>query len=256
MTDIDAALTATALTKSYRTEAGTVDAVAAVDLTVATGEFVAVMGPSGCGKSTLLHLLAGIARPTSGQVTVAGRDLATLTDNELAGVRRHHVGVVFQAFNLVQVLTVAENVALPAVIAGIDRATHHDRVHELLTAVGLATHADKRPGQLSGGEQQRVAIARALVLQPDVLLADEPTGNVDTATSLDILGLFRRVHGAGQTVFLVTHDAKIAGAAQRILHMRDGRIDREQRLGDPGPAARPVVDFDDDNWRGLSPRGD
>lgn len=243
---IHAALAATALTKSYRAEAGAVDAVAAVDLTVKSGEFVAVMGPSGCGKSTLLHLLAGIARPTSGHVAVAGRDLATLNDRELADIRRHHVGVVFQAFNLVPVLTVAENVGLPAVIAGRERAEYRERVGELLAAVGLEGHAHKRPAQLSGGEQQRVAIARALVLRPDVLLADEPTGNLDTATSLEILGLLRRVHAGGQTVFLVTHDAKIAGAAQRILYMRDGCIAREQHLARRGPVAASVLDFEDD----------
>ncbi len=238
------ALSASALTKSYGGDIE-VKALRGIDLQVAGGEFVAVVGPSGCGKSTLLHVLAGLARPTSGTVTVAGKDLADLKDKQLAEVRRHDVGVVFQAFNLVPVLGVADNVALPATIAGLSRRATAERVEELLEIVGLTNRADKLPSQLSGGEQQRVAIARALVLQPTVLLADEPTGNLDTATGADILRLFRRLHHDGQTVVVVTHDARVAGATRRILFMRDGLIVREQALTELDDVPYHLLDLDD-----------
>ena len=243
MTPVPPVLSVSDLMKSYD---GDVEVHALRGVDIAAGEFVAVVGPSGCGKSTLLHVLAGLARPTSGTATVSGKDLARLSDSELADVRRYDVGVVFQAFNLVPVLSVSDNVALPGVIAGRPRRATADRVAGLLDVVGLSAHARKLPGQLSGGEQQRVAIARALVLEPAVLLADEPTGNLDSATGMEILRLFRQLHRDGQTIVVVTHDSRVAGAARRILFMRDGLIVREQPIAERSTDTPfPVVDLDD-----------
>ena len=243
------------LVKTYDDEGTTVAAVGGVDVSVEHGEFVAVMGPSGCGKSTLLHLLGGLARPTAGEVLVDGVDLAGMSDAELAEVRRTRVGFVFQAFNLVPVLTAAENVALPALIAGRDRRAAMERCTELLATVGLGERRDRRPGQLSGGEQQRVAIARALMMEPAVVLADEPTGNLDSRSGREIVRLLLDLNAGGQTVVLVTHDVKVAGVAGRLLLMRDGEV---REAGDPAgkagdddlasPLARLVELDDDTGW--------
>ena len=225
------------LGKTYRSDGTEVHALRGVELDVPRGEFVAVLGPSGCGKSTLLNLIGGLARPTAGSVAVNGRDLAILDDKSLADHRRHDVGFVFQLFNLVPVLSVEENVALPAVIAGVPESTYRPRVDELIDAVGLSERKTRLPSQLSGGEQQRSAVARALILEPSVLLADEPTGNLDSSTGGEVMALFKRFHDAGQTIVLVTHDAKVAGLADRVIFMRDGRLVREARLGEPSERA-------------------
>ena len=220
----DIAIEAKGVRKSYDGDDVRVDAVRGVDVTIKAGEFVAIVGPSGSGKSTLLHLLGGLATPSEGQIFVGDRDLATLSDDDLAAVRRDHIGFVFQAFNLIEVLTVEENLQVPATLAGVDRGAALARIEELLDLVGLAPQRAKRPNQLSGGERQRVAIARALVLRPAVVLADEPTGNLDSATSRQIIELLHELHRAGETVVLVTHDIKIAARAERLLVMRDGEL--------------------------------
>jgi putative ABC transport system ATP-binding protein len=220
----DIAIEAQGLRKSYDDDGVRVDAVRGVDLTIKAGEFVAIVGPSGSGKSTLLHLLGGLASPSEGQVLIGDRDLAVLADDELAAVRRDHIGFVFQAFNLIDVLTVEENLLVPATLAGLDHRRVAARIDELLDRVRLTPLRAKRPSQLSGGERQRVAIARALVLRPQVILADEPTGNLDSATSRQIIDLLHELHRAGETVVLVTHDIKIAASAERLLVMRDGEL--------------------------------
>jgi len=243
------ALEAERLGKTYTPDGQDVVAVREVDVKVERGDLVAIMGPSGCGKSTLLHLLGGLARPTTGRALVDGVDLAGMTDRELAEVRRTKVGFVFQAFNLVPVLSAEENVALPALIAGRPRSWAAGRAAELLEAVGLHGRNAQRPSQLSGGEQQRVAIARALVMDPSVLLADEPTGNLDSRSGRDIVHLLLGLHQRGQTIVLVTHDVKVAGVAERLLVMRDGQL--EERLRSAAPSGGPsdtierLVDIDD-----------
>jgi putative ABC transport system ATP-binding protein len=225
------ALSARRLHKTYTADGVATDAVRGIDLDVAAGELVAVMGPSGCGKSTLLHLLGGLARPTSGEVTVQGQSLADLDDDDLASFRGATIGFVFQAHNLLPSLTVAENVALPATLLRRTARRATTRVDELLDALGLADVADRRVHRLSGGEQQRVAVARALVMEPAVLLADEPTGALDSTTTFEVLRLLRQVHRDGQTIVLVTHDPKVAGIADRILRLRDGQLVEEHRPG-------------------------
>jgi putative ABC transport system ATP-binding protein len=222
-------------------EGGTrVEALRGVDLAVRRGEFVAVMGPSGSGKSTLLHLIAGLDEPTAGAVLVGGQDLATLSDDQRTLLRRKALGFVFQAFNLLDVLTAEENVALPLVIDGAGERAAQQRAADVLRWVGLEARAGHRPAQLSGGEQQRVAIARALVTRPLVLLADEPTGNLDSAAGEQVAGLLRRaVDEQGQTVLLVTHDARHAARADRLLRLRDGRVVEEQKL----ERARPLSEL-------------
>ena len=232
-----AAIQTKQLRKVYASNGAEVNAVNGVDLEVAAGEFIAVLGPSGCGKSTLLNLLGGLARPTSGTVFVDGDDLSTLSDDELSDLRRHKVGFVFQLFNLVPIVSVEDNLALPALIAGFDRKRVERRVNELLGAVDLGGERKRLPSQLSGGQQQRVAIARSLMMQPTVLLADEPTGNLDSQTGGDVMSLFKSFHERGQTIVLVTHDAKVATLADRILFMRDGRIVRETSLDEDDPVA-------------------
>jgi putative ABC transport system ATP-binding protein len=225
------------LVKEYRTSAAVSRALDGVSLTVAKGRFLSIMGPSGSGKSTLLHLLGGLDLPTEGQVVLGGRVLSALSDDELTLCRRHHVGFVFQFFNLVPVLTASENVALPAVIDG--RRDHTNRVDELLDLVGLTPDRDKLPSQLSGGQQQRVAIARALLNEPEVLLADEPTGNLDTRTGADVLAILDRVRRElGQTVVMVTHDPRAAATGDEVVALRDGRTVGDLRL-DSGRALTP-----------------
>ena len=203
-----------------------VDALRDVSLDVRPGELVAVMGPSGSGKSTLMHILAGLDQPTSGTVEIAGRNVTRMSDNELTKLRREHIGFVFQFFNLLPMLTAEENITLPLRIAGkkVDAAW----LATVLQQVGLSDRSSHRPSELSGGQQQRVAIARALLSKPTVLFADEPTGNLDSATSGEILEVLRRaVEEYGQTTIMVTHDAKAAAIADRILFLADGLIVRE-----------------------------
>jgi putative ABC transport system ATP-binding protein len=196
-------------------------------LHIPKGDFVAVMGPSGSGKSTLMHILAGLDRPSSGSVAIDDVELSTLKDTELTKLRRRHIGFVFQFFNLLPMLTAEENVTLPVSIAG--RKADEDWIEELLEATGLTERRTHRPAELSGGQQQRVAVARALVTRPTVLFADEPTGNLDSQTSLEILGLLRdAVDTYGQTTVMVTHDARAATIADRILFLADGEIVRER----------------------------
>ena len=223
-------LRARELRKLYGKDEGLVRAVDGVDLDVAAGETVAVMGPSGCGKSTLLQLLGGLDRPTAGEVQLAGRRLDRMSEKALARLRRDAVGFVFQAFHLMDELTAVENVELPALLAGASPGMARRRAAELLEQTGLADRAGHLPAALSGGQRQRVAIARALVNEPLVVLADEPTGNLDSEATLDVLRLFDRLHQAGQTLVIVTHDSRIAATAGRLISMRDGAFVDETRL--------------------------
>jgi putative ABC transport system ATP-binding protein len=224
------------LRKSYESELAPVRALRGVDMTVQPGEFVAMMGPSGCGKSTLLNLVAGLDTPTDGEILVAGESLSGKDEDQLARMRRRHIGMVFQFFNLLEGMSALENVTLPAVIAGTARKQAETRARDLLDLLGLADKASSAPGVLSGGQRQRLAIARALANQPTLLLADEPTGALDSAGGEEVLELFRRLHSGGQTILLVTHDQPVAAAASRIVHMRDGRI-ADGSAPDPAHAA-------------------
>jgi ABC-type lipoprotein export system ATPase subunit len=210
------------LRKDYGRSASLVHAVDGVDLTVAPGETVAIMGPSGCGKSTLLYLLGGLDRPTAGDIWLDGQDITRMSERTLARLRREAVGFVFQAFHLMDELTAVENVELPALLAGRSPRTARKRAEELLERVGLANRARFLPTALSGGQRQRVAVARALVADPLVVLADEPTGNLDSASTRDVLQLFDQLHRAGQTLVIVTHDVQVAATADRMISMSDG----------------------------------
>jgi putative ABC transport system ATP-binding protein len=221
-----AVIVAREVTRRYGEGETAVDALRGVSLDVAPARATAVMGPSGSGKSTLMHILAGLDKPTSGTVTLAGREITALGDEELTKLRREHIGFVFQFFNLLPMLTARENILLPLAIAG--EKPDEDWLAQLVRDVGLADRLGHRPSELSGGQQQRVAIARALVARPTVLFADEPTGNLDSATGHEILELLRRaVEEYGQTVVMVTHDARAAAMAHRVLFLADGRIVRE-----------------------------
>lgn len=209
--------------RTFEAETAPVRALRGADLRVEQGEFVAVMGPSGCGKSTLLNLVAGLDIPDEGEVLIAGESLAGLGENELAVMRRTRIGIVFQFFNLLEGMTALENVTMPALIAGTKRKPAESRARDLLDLLGLADKARELPGVLSGGQRQRLAIARALANEPTVVLADEPTGALDSEGGQEILELFSRLHTGGQTILMVTHDQPIAAAAQRIVHMKDGR---------------------------------
>jgi putative ABC transport system ATP-binding protein len=222
------ALRVSALRKTFAAtddEQVPVRALRGVDLAVARGEFVAVMGPSGCGKSTLLNLVAGLETPTDGSILIDGDPIEGLSDDELAVMRRRHIGIVFQFFNLLEGMSVLENVSLPMVVAGRSRKQAESRALDLLDLLGIADKARKSPGVLSGGQRQRLSIARALGNDPTLLLADEPTGSLDSAGGAEVLSLFRRLHDGGQTIVLVTHDDEVAASADRIVRMRDGRID-------------------------------
>ncbi|WP_204072310.1 ABC transporter ATP-binding protein [Planotetraspora phitsanulokensis] len=223
-------LRARGLRKDYGKGEGLVRAVDGVDLDVRAGETVAVTGPSGCGKSTLLHLLGGLDRPSGGEVSLNGRRIDDIGERALARMRRTDVGFVFQAFHLMEELTAVENVELSALLAGRSPRAARRRAEELLEQVGLADRAGFLPSALSGGQRQRVAVARALSNEPSVVLADEPTGNLDSAATLDVLNLFENLHTSGQTLVVVTHDARIAATADRMLSMRDGVLVDETRL--------------------------
>jgi len=203
-----------------------VDALRGVSVEVPKGRLTAVMGPSGSGKSTLMHILAGLDKPTSGSVTVAGTEITTMKDSELTKLRREHIGFVFQFFNLLPMLTAEENIRLPLSIAG--EKPDKEQFAQLIDSVGLGDRLSHRPAELSGGQQQRVAIARALVSQPEVVFADEPTGNLDSKTGAEILELLRHsVEEMGQTIVMVTHEARAAAIADRVLYLADGQIVRE-----------------------------
>jgi putative ABC transport system ATP-binding protein len=233
------------LTKIFGTGEAQVEALRGIDLRVAAGEFVAVMGPSGSGKSTLLHLIGGLDAPTRGSIRVGGDDLGALNDNQLTLLRRRRIGFIFQAFNLLDVLSAEENVALPLLIDGMTEAAAHREAVAALELVGLAQRRHHLPGRLSGGEQQRLAIARALVPRPLLLLADEPTGNLDSANSDQVMGLLRRlVDERQQTILMVTHAARHAAVADRLVRLRDGRIVEEQSLVDSRPAEKVLEDLE------------
>ncbi len=218
-------ISAVNLTKVYGSGDTAVRALDNVSLQVEPGEFVAVMGPSGCGKSTLLHLLGGLDRPTSGTVTIDGHSLSDLSDARLTELRRHKIGFIFQFFNLIPVLNAVENAALPVTLDGVRQAEAKERATKWLTRFGLGDRLDHRPDQLSGGQQQRVAVARALVADPALILADEPTGNLDTRSSEEIAALLRQVANEwGRSVVVVTHDPRIAAHADRIVFLKDGAI--------------------------------
>jgi putative ABC transport system ATP-binding protein len=218
------AVEAVDLERTYASGRATVAALAGVTLGIRRGEFVAVMGPSGSGKSTLLNVVAGLERPTAGTVRVDGEDLAKLDEEALARHRSKRVGMVFQAFNLLPRFRVVENVALPLAFSGVPTAERLQRARAMLDRLGMSARADHRSNELSGGELQRAAIARALIGDPAILLADEPTGNLDSANGAALIALFEELHAQGQTVLLVTHDAQIASHAERTIQMRDGRV--------------------------------
>ena len=225
-----------ALAKTYDTGGTPVAALDGVDLTVRRGELVAVMGPSGCGKSTLLNLVAGLDRPSAGEVWFDGRRIDQLGETALAKLRRRRVGFVFQFFNLLPTLSAEANVELPLLLTGTHRRAARRQARGLLTDLGIGDKVRSAPSRLSGGQQQRVALARALANQPDLVVGDEPTGSLDSAAAREVLGLLREAHGRGQTLLLATHDARVAAAADRVVSLRDGRVFDDRSLG----AARPV----------------
>ena len=238
--ETEPALRAVDLIKTYSSGPQARQALAGVSLTVTRGQFLSVMGPSGSGKSTLLHMLAGLDRPDSGEVYVAGQRLDTMTEKDRATMRRREIGVVFQSYNLVPVLTVAENVGLPLQIDGQSGRRVGHRVDELLERCGISDRAGQLPSELSGGEQQRCAIARALVADPSLVLADEPTGNLDSATGAEVLKVLVEAQRAlGHTVVLVTHDPKVAATGDAVLNLRDGQVAGRLDLR-AGRARRPV----------------
>jgi len=237
--DHDYAVRVENLSKTFGEGATEVRALREVSLEVPRGQQLAIMGPSGSGKSTLLHILGALDAPTSGSIDVAGQHFEGLDDAGLTRLRREHIGFVFQFFNLLPSLTAAENVLLPALIARRHESALRDRVQQLLASVGLTERADHLPSELSGGQQQRVSIARALLLEPDLVLADEPTGNLDRRSSREILGLLRALADDGHTIVMVTHDPTAAAVADRVLFLRDGSVAVEV----PGGSATRVLDF-------------
>jgi putative ABC transport system ATP-binding protein len=220
----DAAIVATDVRRTYELDGVTVPALRGVSLTVAADDYLAIVGASGSGKSTLMHLLGGLDRPTGGRLVIGGRDVATLSASEMARLRNETIGFVFQSFHLLARTTAQDNVALPLIYRGAGRKERRARAAEMLRRVGLEHRLGHRPSQMSGGEQQRVAIARALVTGPSVLLADEPTGNLDSATGQSVLALLESLNGDGVAVVLVTHDRDVAARARRRIVMRDGLI--------------------------------
>jgi len=222
-----------AIRKAYLRPDGSVlvEALRGVDLTIDRGSYVAIMGSSGSGKSTLMNILGCLDRPTSGRYRLDGEEVATLEDEALSRIRGRRIGFVFQAFNLIPELTVAENVEVPLFYQGMPRQRRRDRAVEMLDRVGLGDRTSHRPGQLSGGQQQRVAVARALVTDPAILMADEPTGNLDTTTGFAILDLIDELHASGLTIIMVTHDERIAERCQRVVRLRDGLMERDEPGG-------------------------
>jgi putative ABC transport system ATP-binding protein len=240
---VTAIIEAKQLGRVYAGTGAPVTALDGVSLAVQPGEFVAIMGPSGCGKSTLLHLLGGLDHPTAGEVWFEGERVDGLSETAWAVRRRRGIGIVFQFFNLIGNLSAADNVELPALIAGASAAEARRERERLMAELGISERARAMPAVLSGGEQQRVAIARALINDPRVLLADEPTGNLDTESARDVLALLRGLHERGQTIILVTHDPRVAAQADRVLRMRDGRIAAESQLEDREDRRRIVAEL-------------
>ena len=219
------------ISKTYATGSMEVQALRGVDLTIDQGEFVAIVGPSGSGKSTLMHILGCLDTPTDGTFLMAGDDVASLDEDRLAEVRNRHIGFVFQQFNLLPYLSAWRNVELPLVYTGTERHERRERALAALAQVGLADRADHKPGELSGGQQQRVAIARALVTEPALILADEPTGNLDSVSTADVLGLLDDLHHQGRTIVLITHEHDVAERAERIVQIYDGQVRTEEVTG-------------------------
>jgi putative ABC transport system ATP-binding protein len=230
------------LAKTYRTDGVPVEAVRGVDIELGIGEFVAVMGPSGSGKSTLLHVLAGLEPATSGEIWLRGERVDGLSTAGWAILRRRHIGFVFQFFNLLSNMTVADNVELPALLAGAGARQARNRREELLAELGLTDKATAAPARLSGGEQQRVALARALANEPSLLLADEPTGNLDSSNTRDVLRLLRRTHDSGQAILMVTHDARVASLADRVINLFDGMVADDAKILSLPRSANGVAD--------------
>lgn len=216
-----------AITRDFQLGSETVNVLKGIDLLINKGEYVALMGPSGSGKSTLMNILGCLDTPTSGSYILNGKQVSEMPDDELAGIRNKEIGFVFQTFNLMPRTTALDNVALPMVYAGFSKNDRNERATEVLTQVGLADRMDHKPNQLSGGQRQRVAVGRALVNKPSIILADEPTGNLDSKTSIEIMKLFGEIHANGNTVILVTHEEDIADHAHRIIRLRDGVIEND-----------------------------
>lgn len=219
--------------KIYEVGTQVVKALNGVDLDIERGEYVALMGPSGSGKSTLMNMLGCLDTPTSGDYTLNGKNVSQMEDNELADIRNKEIGFVFQTFNLLARYTALENVALPLIYAGQSKSDRERKAAEVLTQVNLSDRMDHRPNELSGGQRQRVAVARALVNDPAIILADEPTGNLDTKTSYEIMALFDQIHKAGNTIIVVTHEEDIAQHAHRIVRLRDGVVESDEVNADP-----------------------
>jgi putative ABC transport system ATP-binding protein len=217
------------VTKVYRTGSISVAALRGVSLTIDESEYVAIIGPSGSGKSTLMHILGCLDIPTSGGYLLAGEDVSHMSETALAEVRNRRIGFVFQQFNLLASMAAWQNVELPLIYAGVPRAERKERAMEALARVGLAGRVHHRPGELSGGQQQRVAVARALVTEPDLILADEPTGNLDSVSAADVLRLMSELHESGSTLLLITHDVEVASAANRVVGIRDGLLTENDR---------------------------
>lgn len=213
------------LYKVYRVGDSKVKALNGVDFTIQKGEFCSIVGTSGSGKSTLLNMLAGLEKPTKGQIVIAGEHIEKKSENQLVKFRREHIGFIFQSFNLLPALSAVENVALPLTFQGMDKAKRLEKASQVLDLVGLSKHKNHKPTQMSGGQQQRVGIARALVVNPQIIFADEPTGNLDSHTSAEVMELIRKIiHEQNQTLVMVTHDDHLAGFADRIFHISDGKI--------------------------------
>ena len=217
------------IVRNFQLGQETVYVLKGIDLEIIRGDYIAIMGPSGSGKSTLMNLLGCLDTPTAGTYNLNGNDVSQMSDDELADIRNREIGFVFQTFNLLPRTTALDNVALPMIYAGISKKDRNTRAEEVLTDVGLADRMDHKPNQLSGGQRQRVAVGRALVNKPSIILADEPTGNLDSKTSLEIMQLFDEIHAAGNTVILVTHEEEVAEHAHRVIRLRDGVIESDVR---------------------------
>ncbi len=226
------------LTKHYKVGTEIVKALRSISLYIYKNEYVALMGPSGSGKSTLMNILGCLDSPTSGQYYLNGQDVSKMEDNQLAEIRNKEIGFVFQTFNLLPRSTALDNVALPLIYSGIGKANRNERALEVLDQVGLSDRVDHKPNELSGGQRQRVAVARALVNSPSIILADEPTGNLDSKTSIEIMGLFEDIHQAGNTIIVVTHEEDIARHAHRIIRLRDGEIESDEKNSNPRVVVR------------------